>query len=536
MANAPGSYDSIQQVPLAVEFGWRGNNKTAAQTDAWAKNVFVEKDADQVFSVKRPGLSTAGSIVPSGFGNLQIQGLTVEQRNTATAIAIANDHYMYLLTGTANNPIVGTVVGGYALTLATGQSAGSWYCSVPVTTGAINVASIPLFAIFQTPWGIVTGRWAYNAGAHLFYQNFTTTNSPSYAGVGGPAPLVPGLGALDSTWYVMDVLGHIWASGIGAPESWPALNYVNIDVAIGPPVALAQLGSYIIAFGRNGTQLWYDAAISPGAPIAAVQGGLFLQGMAQIAPFSIAKGEKSLLWLGTSGEGALVVFQLSGTQIDKVSTPAVERYLSAICSGITIPTELASSVSIRGSLFKVSGHEFYMLSVITPGAASVGTGGATLVYDLTTHNWVVWTQQTALAYGEGAMRAWQVLSMPAGVNYFPDMTSGDVAVMSDTVYQDEGQNINVLVQTENYNWGNQRTKLIAATFPLLDTVASTVMLTWTDDDYATFIPAQTINTATSRKSLVRCGSTVQRAWKLTHADNTPMRFYALEVEVLPGAL
>ena len=534
MAGSPGTYENIQHVPLVVQFAWRGKNTGSVQSDSWAKNVFVEKDQDQAYSVKRPGQVVAGSLVPSGYANLQIQCLTVEQYGAtaglAAPIAISNDHYMDLLTGARGN-FGSPGLGGLGWTLATNQVANAWYCSVPVNTGAISIASVTMFAILQSPWGIYIGYWRYNAGAHQMYQSFTTVDTPS-----GNYPLVPGIATLDNTWYVLDGLGNLWASAIGDSSTWPALNYTKVDAAIGAPVALGFVGSYVVAFGRTGTQFWYDAAISPGSPLAAVQGGLFQQGMSQFAAFSLAKTENSLLWLGTSREGAYVVFQLTGSQIQRVSNPGVERYLAAYFNVTPAPTDSASSVWIRGSTFKVSGHEFYLLSCVDPSAAAAGTGGVSLVLDLETGSWGVWTQQTALAYGEGALRVWQALATPSGVTYMPDMKSGQVLALSDTTYQDAGQPINVQIQTEGHAWGNQRTKVIAATYPLLDTVNSTVGLTWTDDDYQTFKPVQSIDTSNSKKQLVRCGSTVQRAWQLTHTDNTPMRFYELEVEVIPGAL
>jgi hypothetical protein len=144
-------------------------------------------------------------------------------------------------------------------------------------------------------------------------------------------------------------------------------------------------------------------------------------------------------------------------------------------------------------------------------------------------------QQTAYAYGEGGLRAVPITALTSGPAQFPDPT-GPLMQLDEGTYQDNGQPINVLLQTENYNWGNQRTKIFAATYPLLDTVSSSVSLSWSDDDYTTFSTPQMIDTTTAKKQLVRCGSAVRRAWQLTHTDNTPMRFYNLEVEILPGAL
>ena len=525
MAGSPSTYENLKSIPLAVEFSWRGKNNGTVQADAWAKNVFIEKDSDSVYSVKRPGLQSAGTLTGTVYANYQIQCLVLEVYfgGPAAGFAVTNDHYLPLLTGAGalNVPLPAN---GY-------QIANAWYTSHSINVQSASVATTPFFAVMSSAWGIALGQWHYNAGAHLFYKSFSTVNTPS-----GAYQLVPGIASLDSTWYILDSRGILWASALGDPSTWPALNYTSIDQAIGAPVSVIQYNSYIVTFGTQGTQLWYDAGISPGSPLAGVQGGVYSVGMASIAAFSLAKSESSLLWVGSSSEGNLAVFRLTGTAIDKISNASVDRYLAAYFSTAAQFTVAASSISIRGSICRVSGHEFYILTYISPSAAAVGTGGTTLVYDTGTGGWYVWTQQTSFAYGEGGLRAWQALSVPAGPTYMPDMVSGAVYQLSDTQYQDDTQVINVLLQTDNHNWGNMRTKFIPATYPLLDTTASTVSLSWSDDDYTTFNTPQAISTSAAKKQLLRCGSTVQRAWQLTHTDNAPMRFFSLEVEVVPGAL
>jgi hypothetical protein len=536
MAGSPSTYENIKSVPLYVQFNWRGQNTGGVQADAWAKNVFLEKDGEEPYSVKRPGLTVAGSLAPSGL-NLQIQGLVQEYPAPnynggaygpiAAPRAIIGDNYVNLLTGL--NPLYSSpnAPGNNVLPLGGGQPAGCWYTSLPLPSlGAPASGSLP-FTVFQSAYGVYVGLWAHVP---------LVSTKQTFAYVAPNESLLPGIAQINSTYYTLGISGNVWASASGTVSSWPVLNYVVADNAIGPPLALTSLGSYLVVFGQLGFQLWYDAGISPGAPIAAVQNGIFLSGMADAGAFSLVKTETQLIWLSSSAEGNLSVKSFNGQSVSTLSTPAVERFLTANFGPITPPTQQASSISIRGSILRTAGHEFYVLSAISPSAGAAGTGGVTLVYDLGTGAWVVWTQQTALAYGEGALRAWQVLGVPGGASYFPDMNNGTVLQISEQAYQDNGQSINVLIQTDLYNWGNQRTKIIPATYPLLDTVNSTVYLSWTDNDYSTFSTPQAITTMNAKKQLIRCGSTVQRAWQLTHTDNTPMRFYALELEVVPGAL
>ena len=546
MAGAPSTYENIQDIPLAVLFSWRGRNAGAYQSDAWAKNVFIEKDGEEIYSVKRPGLGYVGNFQASG-GSWQVQGLAVENysyqlgpgSSNANPYVMVNDQYLPLLTGVNDN------TGSAAIPLGTYQVANSWYSGEQLSSNYPNegIRTNQLTATFQSQYAIHAVRWTYNGGVGQYQKNVTTVTSPSVFTiiiVGVPrivtVPLVPGMCSLDQTHYVLDANGNLWASAIGDPGTWPALNFTVVDLTIGATVAVASYKSYVVTFGTLGLQLWYDAGISPGSPLQGVQGGILAYGMYVNAPFTIAKTEESLIWLGGSVEGGLAVFELRDTSVTKISSSSVDRYLSSYFVPSANLSGLASSVYLRGSVCRVSGHEFYILTCIAPSAGAAGTGGTTLVYDTTTKNWSVWTQQTALAYGEGAMRQWQCLPISGGVTYMPDMTTGNVYQLSDSVYKDGTQNINVLLQTDNYNWGNMRWKIIPVTYPMLDTLPSTVYLSWTDDDYTTFNTPQAIDTSNTRKTLTRCGSTIQRAWQLTHTDNTSMRFFALSVEVIPGAL
>jgi hypothetical protein len=161
--------------------------------------------------------------------------------------------------------------------------------------------------------------------------------------------------------------------------------------------------------------------------------------------------------------------------------------------------------------------------------------GSSIVYDITTQVWYLWSQLSAGLEAELQIAA-NLGNVGTGPNFLPDVANGKVYALDASSYQDAGQAITFEVQTALHNWGNSRVKIIAATYVSSDTLNSSYQLSWTDNDYSTFSVPQAIPTVNAKKQLVRCGSTIERAWKLTHKDNTPMRFFNLEIEVLPGAL
>jgi hypothetical protein len=549
MAGVPQTYDSIRSVPLAVDFDWRGTDPGTQQADAWAKNVFTEGDSEGGgHSVKRPGLKSVGNCSGALGGTLLVAAgqeasfIQFSNFHPGQVVGVGNGKYFRLLTGDMDHqytsggptPTVTNPTGDTLPTFATRAITSTdvvlcWavLAEPPAGSSQILTATGGLFVAIQCASGVIFGNWTN--GLRLY-----TARSVAQA-------LVPGIVTLKGLWYVLDVQGKIWASDRTAAPTWPVLNYIAISNSIGAGVALGKLGDYLVAFGVLGYQFFYDAGVSPGAPILPVENGTGPCGMSAKAPMSLASSHSSLFWVGTAITGGLCIYQLTGTAVAEISTPGVNRFLTALFANLLdfgdsgVYPAVPAPAAVRGSVFRSAGHEFYALTVQAPSASAVGTGGETLVYNITTKNWNVWSQQTTYPYGEGALRAVSIVAPTSEQAQFPDPT-GPVLELDEGTYQDNGQQINVLIQTPNYSWGNQRIKIFAATYPLLDTVSSMVSLSWTDDDYTTFSSVQMIDTTTSKKQLVRCGSAVRRAWQLTHIGNTPMRFYSLEVEVMPGAL
>ena len=515
MAADPATYENIKTVPLTVKLSPR--DATLAQ-DAWMKNIFLEQADDGPYSVKRPGLKFYKSNTGFGLSSYQLggQGLLGAQPGLCL---IYGQQLLVLIS-----PIqFFTPGGGTTFTAPSGQLAQDRY----------------RFGV-QSAIGILHGFTAWQGSSRYVYTLGRLGNPIEYFLTGAPAglTLLPSLCNLDNTWYVLDSSGTIWASALSDITTWPALNSVLTGNLIGTPAALWRHLSYLIAFGSSGLAVYYDAAISPGAPLALVPNGTSQIGMPVVAALSLAEFEDTLYFLANAQGEGLAVYQQVGLQIAAVSTPAVNRILTAY-GNLIMQDNAAAVTGARagwpvGTAFRSAGHDYYMLTMPTyTNGSSIVRSGITLVYDIMAKEWYIWTQQTVS--GE---REWQAAGVIGSEDFqvWPDRATGQLCTLDEFTYQDNSLPVNVMIQTDAFSWGNQRIKLIAATYPLLDVVNSSVTLSWTDDDYQTFSTPQSISTVTSKKQLIRCGSTVRRAWKIVHTDNTPMRFYQLEVEVLPGAL
>jgi len=129
-------------------------------------------------------------------------------------------------------------------------------------------------------------------------------------------------------------------------------------------------------FGTNSVDVWYNSG-NPDFPLERIQGAYNEIGC--IAPYSVAKLDNSVFWLGADARGQGIVYRAQGYQGVRVSTHAVEF---AIQQYDNMSDALAYT-------YQQDGHAFYVL--IFPSAQT------TWVYDAATGSW---HERAALVNGE----------------------------------------------------------------------------------------------------------------------------------------
>ena len=119
-------------------------------------------------------------------------------------------------------------------------------------------------------------------------------------------------------------------------------------------------------FGTNSVEVWYDAGTSP-FPLVPVQGAFNEVGC--IAPFSVAKLDNGIFWLGADARGKGIVYRANGYTAERVSTHAVEWQIQ----------EYGNLSDAIAYTYQQDGHSFYVL--IFPSA------NTTWVFDVATALW-----------------------------------------------------------------------------------------------------------------------------------------------------
>jgi hypothetical protein len=119
-------------------------------------------------------------------------------------------------------------------------------------------------------------------------------------------------------------------------------------------------------FGTNSVEVWYDSGAAD-FPLTRIQGAFNEIGCA--APFSVARLDNGLFWLGSDARGRGIVYRANGYTGQRISTHAVEWQIQQYGN-------LADAV---GYTYQQDGHAFYVLNF--------PTANTTWVYDVSTSAW-----------------------------------------------------------------------------------------------------------------------------------------------------
>jgi hypothetical protein len=169
------------------------------------------------------------------------------------------------------------------------------------------------------------------------------------------------------------------------------------------------------AFGTNSIEVWYDSGATD-FPLQRIQGAFNELGCA--APYSIAKMDNGLFWLGRDRRGQGIVYRANGYQGQRISTHAVEWQIQQY-------SDMSDAIAYT---YQQDGHSFYVL--IFP------TANTTWVYDAATQAW-----HERAGFADGAFTRHRSNCQMAFNNKIVvgDFQNGNIYAFDLDVYADNGQ-------------------------------------------------------------------------------------------------
>jgi hypothetical protein len=139
-----------------------------------------------------------------------------------------------------------------------------------------------------------------------------------------PSVTVPGLVVLGGFAYVMDPTGLIVNCDFNNPQYWPGQNYVGADYDADGGQCIAKMQNYLVAFGPNSIQPFYDAGTPIGSPLLPYQAGNQRFGCCD--PLSVVSIDGNLFWYGQDEVGARGIASFDGLRATIIS-PQPENFV-----------------------------------------------------------------------------------------------------------------------------------------------------------------------------------------------------------------
>jgi hypothetical protein len=172
----------------------------------------------------------------------------------------------------------------------------------------------------------------------------------------------------------------------------------------------------ILLCGTYTSEIWYDAG-TPDFPFGEMPGMMIQHGSG--APYSMAKQDTSIFFLGQNLQGDRVVMRVSEYVAQRVSNYALEKELQtyAVVSDAT------------GYCYQLGGHVFYVLNF--------PTADKTWVYDAATGQWHEWLWQDPKT-GILHRHRIQMAAFAYGINVGLDWENGALYQISPDVFTDNG--------------------------------------------------------------------------------------------------
>jgi hypothetical protein len=158
----------------------------------------------------------------------------------------------------------------------------------------------------------------------------------------------------------------VWVTQLLDGTSIDPLDFASAEGSPDGLVALIVNNREAWLFGTNSIEVWYNAG-TPDFPLARIQGASNEIGC--VAPYSIAKLDNSVFWLGQDARGRGIVYRNNGYTGVRASNHAIEWQIQTYGN-------ISDAIAYT---YQQDGHSFYVLTF--PSA------NKTWVYDVSTQSW-----------------------------------------------------------------------------------------------------------------------------------------------------
>lgn len=355
-------------------------------------------------------------------------------------------------------------------------------------------------------------------GTDLWVDDWAITTCTDVSDADMPTPHVPQPKALNGYVVLADAsTGDLYNSENDDPTTWTAGDYITAEMSGDYITMIAQNRNYIVAFGTSSLEMFWDAGNASGSPFSRNDTGYrdvgYVTALTQIGNI--------LYFVGQDKNRNIAVYRLDGFDLKVISNSVVERSLQNITSADNVDSQLY--LNRDGYCMSVDGHTFYIL--VTPQT--------TWAFDVIENIWYEWKGSD----GTG-LKIEATWGMTAGAQYAAVGGQTYISLFAPNLYQDFGSNYTCSYTTERFNGGSYNNKTCGRITLLVDqyqtTGTSNITLAWSDDDWASTTDSRSINLFSDPPRDWSFGQFRTRSFRVSYADNYPLRIKGMELEINIG--
>lgn len=328
-----------------------------------------------------------------------------------------------------------------------------------------------------------------------------------------PASILTSMVFIDGYLFVVKAdTAEIYNSNLNDPLAFTAGDFITAEMKADKVVYLAPLNNYIVAFGTDSIEYFWDAANATGSPLqrndTPVKFNGFLGGLAQT-------GNK-IYFVGNTNENFPSLFMLEDFKIQEVGVDSLRRQLEANTSPYS--EYLGNIVSVQGHIFYILTADQYTYTIDTENNLWVrwaSTSGTTLPIKYSANGKTLSTYYPVV-YVSGRQyldKFDKTTCLDYGVPYIAAITTG-------------------LEDYDTYNEKSMGRLIIVGDRPSINT---NVYLSWTDNDYQSFSNVRVVNMNQYVPDVQQLGSFRRRAFKLTCQPTVPFRIRYFKCSINIGA-
>ena len=482
---------------------WPRSGSTSVRRDAEILNMYFDRNSNEnqtrtAALVKRPGTADALLSLNKAGSSSIINGFFQDD----------SSNYIYW---SVDNKV-------FSLNVAT-----SSITQIATITGT-NTSSVNSVGFCSFLTSTATRYICFNNGLELWYHVVGSGTSTKVTAADYPASTYPTVVFLDGYLFVIKKdTGDIYNSDLDTPATWTAGNFITAEINPDTLSAITKIKNYLIAFGKDGVEFFYDAANVSGSPLGRNES--YYKSVTLTSNLCTIGDE--VFYVGRQQGQSLRVFRLDAQDNKPISNAWVERYLLLNC---TNQVDSNGNSTTQGFSFSNNGHNFYLLSL--------QANKIILVYDLDNGFWYRWTLGTEGTSANTIEAVWIPGAYGPNSPLFAIGGKTNLTYMNTGLYQDYTANFTASYTTEDYtsdtfNWKTCHRVGLYCDFP---TTVSPVnaQISWSDDDGTTFSTPRDCNTVTNNPYITQCGRFRSRMWRIDFTANYPWRVWGLTMDLNVG--